>query len=800
MQGWLQDIRQAFRRMVNDPGPSTVIVLTLALGIGATTATFSLLEQILLRPLPFPEPERIVRLWETRASDGADRMWASPPNFRDWASQAGGMFQELAAYQDGLGFNLTQGGEPERIQGTAVSSSFFSVLGVEAMRGRTLLRGEGENGEEVAVLSHGLWVRRFGTDPGVIGRAISLNGRSHTVVGIMPPGFGFPAGSELWTPLPPNRWTRPRTAHFLEVLGRLRPGVSVEQARSRLDAIAAQLAEQHPDSNTGRGIRVLPLHQDLAGEVRPALLILLAAGGLVLLIACANVANLELARSGVRQPEIAVRVALGASRSRLFRQLLVESLLLAIIGGLIGLGLAAGTLEGLSSLSPVELPREENVGLDARVLGINLVVSLLTGLLFGLIPAMRASRPLFESLRSGRSGESGGRSGRILRSGLVVAEIALALVLLIGAGLLIRSFSKITDVDPGFDPRNVLVFRLSLPSTKYPEEPQIAAFFERLLERLASLRQVERVGATSALPLSGDADGTTFVPAGSLIPLPEQPLANSIAVSPGYFAALGAPLIAGRDFGAQDRQDTPPVVIVNQTLARHFWSDRDAVGQRITIGLGEHPHEIVGVVRDIREEGLEVEQRAALYLPLSQNRARSIVVLARTAGSPLALASQIRREVWAIDRDQPVFGLQTFEEHLGEVLARRRFSMLLIASFAGAALALAALGIYGVMAYAVSQRVREIGIRMAVGAKPFQIETLIMRQGLALAIFGAMAGLLASLGLSRLLSALLFGVSGRDLATFLSMPVLLLVVGLLATYLPARRAALTPPSVVLKGE
>lgn len=801
MEGWLQDFRQAFRRMANAPGSSSVIILTLGLGIGASTATFSLVEQILLRPLPFPESERIVSLWETQFSTDTERMRASLPNFLDWTSQERETFEALAAYQDGLDFNLTERGGPERVKGVALSSSFFSVLGVNALRGRTLLPGEGKNGEEVAILSHDLWVRRFGGEPGMVGRAISINGRSHVVVGIMPPGFDFPAGSELWMPLPPDRWTRPRNTHFLKVLGRLRPGVSVEKAQSRMNTVASRLAEQYPDSNQGRGIRLLPLQQDLVGEVRPALLVLLGAVGLVLLIACANVANLELARSGARQSEVAVRVALGASRPRLIRQLLAESLLLAVIGGIVGLCLASGALEGLSALSPVELPREENVRLDARVLGINLVVSLLTGLLFGLIPALRTSRPFFESLRMGRTGDTGGRSGRLLRSGLVVTEIALALILLIGAGLLIRSFSEITDVDPGFEPHNVLVFRLSLPPAKYPEEPQIATFCEHLLERLASLPQVERVGTTNTLPLGGDVGGTNFLPEGRPVPLPaEQPLANFVFVSPGYFAALGAPLLAGRDFGPQDREDTAPVVIVNQALARRFWPDRSAVGNRITAGLSQHTYEIVGVVQNIREEGLEVEQRPALYMPLRQNRSRSIVVLVRTAGSASALAGPIRREVLAIDPEQPIFGIQTLEEHLGDVLARRRFSMLLITFFAGAALALAALGVYGVMAYSVNQRVREIGIRMALGAEPFEIATLVVRQGLCLAVLGTMAGLVASLGLSRLLSAFLFGVSGTDLATFASMSVLLLAVGLLATYLPAHRAALTPPAVVLKGE
>lgn len=801
MQGWLQDFRLALRRIAKAPGPSTIIILTLGLGIGASTAILSLFEQILLRPLPFPESERIVSLWEVQLSNNSQRIKTSLPNFLDWANQGQKTFESLAAYQDGLGFNMTQEEGPERVPGAAVTSSFFSVLGVEPIRGRTLLPSEGKDGEAVVVLSHDLWLRHFGGDPGLVGRAVPVNGRNHLVVGIMPPDFHFPGKSMLWTPLPPDRWTRPRTSHFLKVLGRLRPGVSVVQARSRMNGIASRLAEQYPDSNKVYGISLLPLHQDLVGEVRPALLALLGAVGLVLLIACANVANLELARSGARRTEIAVRVALGASRLRVVRQCLAESLLLAAGGGIVGLCLAAGALKGLSARSPVELPQQENIGLDIRVLGINLTLVLFTGLLFGLFPALRMSRPSFESLRSGRHGDSDGRSNKLLRSGLIVAEMALALILLTGAGLLIRSFASLTQVDPGFRPHNALIFRLSLPATKYAEQYQVAAFCERLIERLAGLPQVKHAATTNSLPLAGETGGTNFLPEGQTLPLPEQPLTTYVLVSPGYFDALGAPLLEGRDFSLQDREDSAPVVIINRALARRYWPDRAVVGHHITSGLGDKPLEIVGVVQNIQEEGLEIEQRPAIYLPISQGPiSRSIVVVVRTFGPAPALAGRIRKEVLAIDPEQPVYGLQTLDDHLEEVLARRRFSMLLITVFAAVALCLAALGIYGVMAYSVSQRIREIGTRMALGAKPSGITVLILRHGLGLAALGALAGLVVALGLSRVISGLLFGVGETDLTIFTSVFALLLMVGLLATYLPARRAALTSPAVVLKGD
>lgn len=801
MSGWIQDIRQGLRLMVLHPGFSAVVVLTLALGIGASTAIFSLVEQVLLRPLPFPQAEQLVKIWETQPASGLDRMWASPDNFLDWRRQSGEVFQDIAAYQDGINVNLSGDGQPERVQASAVSSSFFSVLGTAPLLGRTILQQDQETGERVVVLGHDLWRRRYGAERGIAGKAVRISGNSYLVLGVMPPHFRFPANSELWVLLSEERWKQGRDAHFLDVVGRVRPGVTVEQSQRAMGLVASRLAEQHLDTNSGWGVTVIPLHRELVGDVRPALLVLLGTVLLVLLIACANVANLKLARSAAREPEIAVRVALGASRPRLLRQLLIESLLLAGMGGIVGLLLAIAGLRGLEALSPIDLPHHGDTGIDLRLLAIAILVSLVTGLLFGLIPALQGSRPGLQALRVGRSAGLGGPAGRRWRNTLVVIEVCLSLVLLIGAGLLIRSFLKLTSVDPGFDARNTLIVRLALPSAKYSELSGVVAFYQGLLDRFSRLPLVESVGATNALPLTDEAGGTSFQIEGRSELPSEQLLANYVQVSPGYFASLGASLIAGRDFDLRDRQGSPPVVIVNQAMARQFWPRGDALGKRISIDLGEPKrYEIIGVVRDIREQGLDVEQRPAVYLSHAQHPYRSMAVLLRTASDPLALASSVRREVLEIDNELPLFGVESLEEHLAKAVARQRFSMLLVGFFAIVALILAALGVYSVMAYTVARRSHEIGIRMALGARPVEIVKLIVGQGLALTMFGVIAGLLASLALTRLLSSLLFGVGANDLATFVSVPLLLLVVAFVATYLPAQRAARVDPVTALKTE
>jgi len=799
VNGWIHDLRHGLRTIFLHPGFSAVVVLTLAAGIGVSTAVFSLVEQILLRPLPFPEADRLVVLWENWPDQGMDRMWASPPNFADWKRQSGDVFQELAAHQD-RSFNLTSEGEPERVEGSAVSGSFFSLLGMPALVGRPLTLEEENTDEKIVVLSHGLWRRRFGSDRGVVGKSLQINDQSYTVVGVMPAQFRYPSDAELWVPLPSSGWASPREAHFLDVLGRLKPGATLEQAQKKMTGVAAQLAEQYPETNAGWGVSLVPLHRELVGEVRPALLLLLGAVLLVLLIACANAANLKLARATTRESEIAVRIALGASRGQIFRQLLLENVLLACFAGLAGLLLAVLALVALRELSPLELPLQANTSLDVRLLGIAILISLFTGLLFGLLPALKGSQLNFQALRLGRAGGTA-RSTRRLRSALVVSEIALALMLLIGASLLIRSFSRLTAVDPGFDAKNVLLLRISLSSRRYPENHQVIGFYNRLAERLAALPNVESVGMTSALPLTDEAGGTAFQPQG--VPaLPGEPLlAQYISVNPGYFESLRVPLVDGRNFDSRDREDSPPVVVINKVMADKIWQGRRAVGERIKIDLGRDDwFEIVGVIRSIREEGLDVEQRPAMYLPYSQQPSHSMVLSLRTNSAPAALAPAVRREVWAVDREQPVFDVRTLEQHVTQVLARQRFSTTLVTFFASIALILAALGIYSVIAYTVARRSHEIGIRMALGARPTEITKLVVGQGLGLAALGIGGGLIASFLLSRLLSGLLFGVGSMDLLTYTAVPLVLLVVALVAAYLPARRAAEISPVIALKRE
>jgi putative ABC transport system permease protein len=799
MSAWIHDLRHGLRSIVLHPGFSAVVVLTLAAGIGLSTAVFSLVEQILLRPLPFPEPQRLVVVWERWPAQGLDRMWASPPNFIDWRREGGDVFQDLAARQD-RDFNLTGGGEPERVKGSAVSGSFFSLLEIPALLGRPIQPQEERGGGKVVVLGHDLWRRRFGGDREVIGRTIQIDDQSFAIVGVMPASFRFPSHAELWVPLSKEFWEAPREAHFLDVLGRLKPGITLEQARERMAIIATELSRQYPGSNNGWGISVVPLHRELVGEVRPALLLLLGAVLLVLLIACANAANLKLARATTRESEIAVRIALGASRFQLFRQLLLENILLAFVAGVAGLVLAILALLALRELSPLALPLQANTALDFRLLGITILISLVTGLIFGLLPAIKGSRLNFQALRLGRAGGTA-KSTRRLRNALVVSEIALALMLLISASLLIRSFSRLTAVDPGFESKNVLLVRVSLSPQRYTEDHQIIDFFSRLVEQLENIPGVSSVGMTTAVPLSDEAGGTSFEPEGLTASAGEKLLANYISVGPGYFESLGVPLVDGRSFDSRDRRDSRPVVIINKAMADKIWQGRRAVGERIKINLDrEDWYEIVGVIRNIREEGLDVEQRPAMYLPSAQMPSRSMVLALRAQADPTALASVVRREVWAIDREQPVFGIQTLEEHVSQVLARQRFSMTLVTFFAGLALLLAALGIYSIIAYTVARRSHEIGIRMALGARPAEVTKLIVGQGLLLAALGVLAGLVASFLLSRLMSGLLFGVSATDLVTYVLIPLILLFVAVFAAYLPASRAARISPVIALKRE
>jgi putative ABC transport system permease protein len=810
-----QDVRFGARVLLKQPAFTLVAVLTLAVGVGANTTIFSVVNGVLLKSLPFPEPDRLVALNET--SESARVMAAAYPNYLDWrAGQS--VFENLAARMPAGGV-ITGGGEPERVMGRWVTASFFPVLGVRPGAGRFFTDAEDRPGaERVMVLGHGLWRRRYGGDPSVVGRAVSFNGESWTVVGVTPPEFDFYGrdnlNNEFFIPLgrlADQEWMHERKSHVVMVTGRLKPGVGLERARSEMRALAARLGGQFPESNGGNGVGLRPLLEDYVGSARPGLLMLTLAVALLLLIACANVANLLLARGASRRREVALRMALGASRRRVVRQLLTESLMLASLGGAAGLLLAVWGLDLLVWLNPGGVPRLENVALDARVLGFTSAVTLLTGVAFGLTPALQTAGADFRSAL-GEGGPRATGAGRRLRAALVVTEVALSLVLLVGAGLLLKSFWRLMEVDPGFDARGVLTFRLRLPDAKYREPAQIAAFLREAKRRIAELPGVERVSLTTGFPFSR-ADDNGYLIEGE--PEPRRPddwaKANRYSVDEDYHRTLGITLLAGRYFGAGDAGDAPPAVIVDDALVRREFPGRapsDALGKRLRFGgEGEPWREIVGVVRHVRQRDLEDEGRVQIYRPWTQitgrwvaDSTRAMDVVLKTSGEPLSLVAPAKREVQAVDGEQPLGNVQTLEELVAQSVAPRRFNLLVLGLFAGVALLLGAVGLYGVLSYAVAQRTREIGIRVALGARSADILRLVVGHGMLLALAGVAAGLAGALALTRLMKGLLYGVSAADPLTYATLSAFLLLVALLACLLPARRATKVDPMVALRYE
>lgn len=809
MEILLQDIRFSIRMLLKKPGFTVIAVIALALGIGANSAIFSVINAVLLRPLPYKAPEQLVWIWETNPTSDIKQEPASPPNFADWKSQ-NQSFDSMTAYATSTPI-LAGGGEPERIPGVAVTEGFFSVLGVDAMLGRTFLPEEDKQGNHrVAILSHALWQRRFGADPNIVDQTITLNGNPYVVVGVMPPAFqtvrtADGLSAQIWTPLPLNYAQAARRGDFLSVIARLKPSVSIEQARSEMASITHGLEEQYPQTNTGWGVTIIPLHEKFVGDVRPALVILLGAVCFLLLIACANVANLLLARAATRQKEISLRTALGASRGRIVRQLLTESMLLAVIGGALGLLLAFWGIKVLIALSPENIPRLNEVGLDARVLGFTFAVSVLTGVVFGLLPALQASKPnLNESLKEGGRSSAGGiRSGR-LRNLLAVAEVALALVLLVGAGLLVKSFMRLQQVNPGFNPERVLTMELLLPSSKYKEGAQVTGFYNQLLTMIQSLPGVESAGAVSTLPLAGTGSIIAFDIEGrpQRQPSDNTPDAEYRVISADYFRTMGIPLKRGRLFTEQDVPEAPRALIISETMARQHWPNEDPIGKRINTGDPQTTpwRTVVGIVGDIKNQGLETEPYAQMYAPYTQYPQQSLALVVRTASDPVGFASTIRSQVWEIDRDLPLYKIRTMEQILSASIARPRFNMFLIVIFAAVALVLASVGIYGVISYSVTQRTHEIGVRMALGAQRGDVLRLIVGQGMALALAGVSVGLLASFALTRVMSSLLYGVSATDPITFAAISILLTGVALLACFIPAHRATKVDPMIALRYE
>src|SRR5262245_12785583 len=803
MQTLLQDLRYGARMLVKQPGFTLIAVLTLALGIGANTAIFSVVNSLLFRPLPYSESEQLTWVWMDNRPEGIREDITSWPNFEDWRAQ-NQSFQAMAGVRDRR-FNLTGAGEPEELYGANVSPNFFELMRVSPARGRGFNADEEHEGrDQVVVIGHGLWQRRFGGDANIVGQTLSLSGQPHTIIGVMPPGFQFPNKTEVWKPLAPDAQTRrARGSFWLPVIGRLKPGVMRAQAQTDMAGIAQRLEQQYPNTNTGFGVNVVLMHEQLVGKMRTALWVLLGAVGCVLLIACANVANLLLARAATRQKEVAIRAALGASRGRVVRQLLTESVLLAAAGGVLGLLLARWGLDALVAFAPSDLPRAESISIDRRVLFFTLGLSLLTGLVFGLAPALQSSKlGLGEGLKEG--GRSSGGGGRHTRSVLVVAQIALALVLLVGAGLLLKSSWRLQQVNPGFNPERVLTVPLSLPPSKYPEGANVVAFYQQLLERLRALPGVKAAGATSSVLLYKvhNSAGISIEgrPAPSGGSRPELPLDS---VSPSYFQVLGMQLIQGRNFTEQDKRDGLPVAIVNETMARRFWPDEDPIGKRFTFGYtGPQARwlTVVGVVRDSRRQGLDAPIRIESFLPYAQRPLRAMEVVLRTTDDPLTMARTVRSAVWSLDGDLPVSEIQTVEQMVGASVAPRRFNLLVLGLFALVAVLLAAVGIYGVMSYSVTQRAHEIGIRMALGAQTRVVLSLVIGQGMRLALLGVGIGLAVAVGLTRLMAGLLFGVSATDPMTFGAIALLLVGIALLACYLPARRATKVDPMIALRCE
>ncbi|MFP5261334.1 MAG: ABC transporter permease [Blastocatellia bacterium] len=813
MEGLKQDIRYALRKQLGQPGFTVMVVIALALGIGANTAIFSMVNAVLLRQLPFREPGQLISISSTGVED--EKSPFSIPDFLDYQSQ-NETLQDMVAFAE-FGVNLSQDGDPERMQGVRISANVFRMLGVNAAIGRTLVpEDDKQSGERVVVLTHGLWQRRFGSDPGLVGKTLTFNNDNYTVVGVMPPEFVFPRSrAEVGFPLVPDGDSRRsnRGDAFLRVIARLKPGITPERARADLDSIARRLQTQYPVTNArATGVSLTMLHDEVVGNYRMALLVLFTAVGLVLLIACTNLAILLLARASVRRREIAIRTALGATRARMIRQLLTESVLLAILGGLAGLGLTKFAVIFLLKLVPADLPRVKEINIDIEVLLFTLALSMLAGVLFGLAPAIQASKVnLNDQLKGTSLGSIGGVRQNRTYSILVVAEIAISLVLLISAGLFVKSFIQIQAVNPGFDTEHLLVVRLALPKYKYSKREAVNNFFESVEPRVKNLPGVQSVSAISILPLSGLVASIDFTIVGRPpVTTAETPVAQYRMIAPDYFRTMNIPILSGREFTGLDRAQTLPVAIVNQTLARRYWPDSDPVGSHLKVQDGAvdpREVEIIGVVGNVRQKRLDDEPTADIYVPLQQVPERTVVYLTnnmfltiRASGPPLALAGAVKSEVQSVDRDVPATSTTTMEQFLSASVAPRRFNLLLVGVFASAGLLLAAAGLYSVIAYAVSQRKREIGIRMALGAQRRDVFRLVVGNGIRLVLVGVVAGLIGSFAVLRIMSSLLFGVTASDPSIYIFASLLLLLIGLLASFVPARSATKVNPLIALRSE
>ncbi|PYS88537.1 MAG: hypothetical protein DMF64_20240 [Acidobacteria bacterium] len=816
METLLQDLQYGIRMFLKSPAFTAIVILTLALGIGINTAIFSVVNTVLLRPLPYEEPARLLIVGEVNPNAKINQVSIAPANFADYRDQSKS-FQSMALYRINArsGFNLAGVGQPERVVGAMVSANLFATLGVSPQLGRHFQAEEEKPGSgNVVILGHDLWARRFGSDPNILDKSIDLSGNYYRVVGVMPPNFRFPTKDvmpsgdaaltkpvDLWVPLTlsPSDW-QARGSRYLFAVGRLKPGVTVEQAQSDLALIAQRLAQQNIQDKDWYA-KVILMHEQAVSSIKLALLVLFGAVGFVLLIACANVANLLLARAAARQKEIAIRLAVGASRARVIRQLLTESVLLALCGGLLGLLLAVWAVDLLVSLAPSNIPLSGDVGLDSRVIIFTLITSFVTAILFGLAPAFQATKmDLNETLKEG--GRTTAGTGGRMRNLLVVSEIALSGVLMIGAALMVKSFFRLQHVDPGFDTANILKVQISLPQAQYMDDPRSSNFYRQLQERIKALPGVQSVSGTTALPLGGGSSYTSFtIPGRPPLPPGEFLFAEHIGIFPDYFRTMRIPLLKGREFTPQDGHSTMPVVIINEAMARLYWGNEDPIGKRVLIDYDQGvPREIVGVASNIRHFGLDVEPKPEMYVPQYQYEYLSTYLTVRTTSAPLSLIPAVAQAAREIDKDLPIYNAGTMEQTISTSMARQRFSMLLMSIFAGIAALLACVGLYGVMAYAVNQRRHEIGIRLALGARARDILRLIVGQGLKLAFIGIAISLIGSFLLTRVIASLLYGVSATDPFTFVGVTLLLLLVAVLSSFLPARRATRVDPIIALRSE
>jgi putative ABC transport system permease protein len=813
----IQDLRLAFRSLINTPGFTFVAIITVALAIGANTTVFSLVNALLIRPLPYKNPQELVLLWEKFSAQGLDRIPVSAPEYFDYEKEIKSL--EIAGF-DYTDLNLTAGEMPERIAGAVVTPSLFPVLGAEPFRGRTFTRNEfGEGNDNVVVISERLWKRRFNSDPEFVGKQLSLNGRSFTVIGIMSAKFQFPlplfnvqGGTfgqqvDIWKPIAfTKNELESRGSRSCGIVGRLKPGVSLSQAQAELDTIIAGWVSRFPDSYdpaTRFGGTLYKFHEQVVGGMQTALVILLGAVALVLLIACANLTTMLLARAGAREREFAIRVALGAGPARLLRQMLTESVLLALIGGTAGALLAIWGLDLLRSIGSHTVPRIAEANLDLRVLLVTLVASIVTGILFGLVPALASAKPeLTEALKEGGRGSTSGIRRNRVRNALVISEVALAVVLLVGASLLLKSFARLQNVDPGFEPRNVLTMEISLPVAKYARGKPVTDFYAEMIRRVQALPGVEAASLTSILPLSGTNSDSSFAIEGR-DPMQEKvfPDEEIRTVTDSYFKVLKVPLVRGRFFDERDNADAPPVVIINQAFARKWFPNQDAIGKKITFDDPRKPGPkwitIVGSVGDIRHQGLEVEAKPEYYVSHAQNPSRGMILAVRSKQDPRSLAEWIRREIRRLDPEIPAANVRTLEDVASDSIAPRRLSVVLISVFAAVALVLASVGIYGVMSFLVVQRTHEIGVRMALGAQRADVLRLVVGHGMKLVLIGSAIGLLMALISTRALSAMLYHVGAFDLTSFAGVTIALALVALLASYLPALRATRADPMIAL---